>query len=294
MGGGAAALAVIICGVTTSEVPSGWADRYLALIGAEREAPSVTALERLVGAHGRRSVFENVTAILRRARVGSSGGPVPAVDYEQMLRLREAGWGGGVCFEHAPMFRRLLSELGYRVTPILGQISFPGSHHATIVDFPGEERYLVDAGSGAPLWRPIRLGETVEFQHAAGLGYRFTPHDDDTYVQERWSEEGWQVACRYDLREAAPQTIEAAYQRHQMAGETWVVGNITLVRCTEEAVHRLRDDELVTHASGGKKVERLGSRSEYEAAAREVFGLPGLPIAEALEVLEEIRRSRVA
>ncbi|HET7771910.1 MAG TPA: arylamine N-acetyltransferase [Chloroflexota bacterium] len=280
--------------MTTSDVPAGWADRYLALIGAEQEAPSVAALERLVGAHGRRSVFENVTAILRRARVGLGGGPVPAVDYDELLRLREAGRGGGVCFELAPMFRRLLSELGYRVTPILGQISFPGSHHATIVDFPSAERYLVDAGSGAPLWRPIRLGETVEFRHPAGLGYRFTPEGEETYVQERWSEDGWQVACRYDLRAAIPETIESAYQRHQMAGETWVVGNITLVRCTEEAVHRLRDDELVTHAAGGKRVARLGSTSEYEAAAREVFGLPALPIGAALEVLDEIRRLRRA
>jgi N-hydroxyarylamine O-acetyltransferase len=278
--------------MTASGVPDGWVERYLALIGAEREGPSVAALSRLVEAHGRRSVFENVTAILRRARMGLGGGPVPTVHYEWMLRLREEGRGGGVCFEHAPMFRRLLSELGYRVTPILGQISFPGSHHATLVDFSGGERYLVDVGSGAPLWRPIRLGETVEFRHAAGLGYRFMPEGEETYVQERWSEEGWQVACRYNLRPAAAEMIEAAYQRHQVAGETWVVGNITLVRCTEEAVHRLRDDELVTHAAGGKKVERLVSTSEYEAAAREVFGLPGLPIGEALDVLNKIRRER--
>ena len=265
-------------------------ERYLALIGAERERPGLGALERLVGAHGRASAFENVTAILRRKGVGLGEGPVPPVDYEGMLRLREEGRGGGVCFEHAPMFRRLLEGLGYPVTPILGQISFPGSHHATIVDLSNEGRFLVDVGSGAPLWRPIRLGDTLEFWHAAGLGYRFTPDGEQGYVQERWSEEGWQVACRYDLRPADDQTMEAAYQRHQRAGETWVVGNITLVRCTEKAVHRLRDDELVTHAAAGKRVERLGSREEYEAAAREVFGLPALPIGEALEVLEEIRR----
>jgi arylamine N-acetyltransferase len=278
--------------VSNGAISDAWVDRYLALIGAQREAPGVGALERLVAAHGRTSVFENVTAILRRGRVGLDGGPVPAVDYETMLRLREEGRGGGVCFEHAPMFRRLLSGLGYRVAPILGQISFPGSHHATIADLADEGRFLVDVGSGAPLWRPIELGETLELQHAAGLGYRFTPDGQDTHVQERWSEDGWQVACRYDLRPTSPQTMEAAYQRHQLAGETWVVGNITLVRCTEEAVHRLRDDELVTHVASGKSTERLTTHSEYEAAAKEVFGLPNLPIGEALDVLDEIKRSR--
>jgi arylamine N-acetyltransferase len=146
-------------------------------------------------------------------------------------------------------------------------------------------------GSGAPLWRPIRLGETAEIWHA-GLGYRFWPDGEDTYVQERWSEEGWQVACRYDLRAAPAEAIEAAYQRHQVAGETWVVGNITMVRCTEEAVHRLRDDELVTHTAAGKRTQRLATRAEYREAAADVFRLPGLPIEEALDVLEEVRRVR--
>ena len=98
-------------------------------------------------AQGELGVFENVTAILRRARVPS--GPVPPVDLDALLRARAAGRGGGVCFELAPLFRRLLTGLGYRVWPILAQITFPGSHHATVVDLDGA-RYLVDVGSGAP------------------------------------------------------------------------------------------------------------------------------------------------
>ena len=135
-------------------VSRAWLARYLALLGVEREPPGLAALERLVRAQGELGVFENVTAILRRARVPS--GPVPAVDLDALLRARAAGRGGGVCFELAPLFRRLLRGLGYRVWPILAQITFPGSHHATVVDLDGA-RYLVDVGSGAPLWRPFPL-----------------------------------------------------------------------------------------------------------------------------------------
>jgi arylamine N-acetyltransferase len=293
-------------------VDGAWLTRYLNLLGVEREPPGPEALARLVRAQGELNVFENVTAILRRARVPR--GPVPAVDPEALLAALAAGSGGGVCFELAPLFRRLLAGLGYRVTPILAQISFPGSHHATVVDLDGV-RYLVDAGSGSPLWRPFPLHETVELYHA-GLGFRFRPERPEAaagrdspdsrdspvspaggdgadpptgHLQERLIDGAWEVHCRYDLRPASGAAREAAYQRHQVAGQTWVVGNLTLVRCTPEAVHRLRDDELVTYTATGKRVERLEGDAAFRRAAGEVFGLPALPVTEALAVLAAIR-----
>ena len=151
-------------------------------------------------AQGELNVFENVTAILRRARVparsGAGGG---------LRRPAGAPWprsaGAAVCFELAPLFRRLLAALGYQVTPILAQISFPGSHHATIVDLDGV-RSLVDVGSGAPLWRPFPLQETVEVHHA-GLSFRFRPDGPGVHLQERLIDGAWEAHCRYDLRPAS-------------------------------------------------------------------------------------------
>jgi arylamine N-acetyltransferase len=267
-------------------VSRSWSDRYLALLGAEREPPGLAALERLVRAQGELSVFENVTAILRRARVPS--GPVPPVDLDALLRARAAGRGGGVCFELAPLFRRLLRGLGYRVWPILAQITFPGSHHATVVEVDGA-RYLVDVGSGAPLWRPLPLAEAAVVRHA-GLGFRFRPDGPGVHLQERLIGGVWEPHCRYDLVPAGAAARAAAYQRHQEAGRTWVVGNLTLVRCTGEAVYRLRDDELVTHTAAGKQTERLAGAPAFRRAAAEVFGLPRLPVEAALAALDEIRR----
>lgn len=269
-------------------VPATWVDRYLAFLGVEREPPGRAALGRLVRAQGQRVVFENVTAILRRKRTGE--GPVPPPDPEELLAAWEAGRGGGVCFDLAPMFRRLLAGLGYDVRPILAQISFPGSHHATLVELDGGT-YLVDVGGGAPLWQPFRLDETVEIEHV-GLGYRVRPDEPGVHVQERALDGSWQVHCRYDLRPASPAERDAAYQRHQLAGETWVVGNLTMVRCTPAGVVRLRDDELVSYTADGKRVEKLNDAASFERAASDVFGLPGLAVGEALAALDEIRRVR--
>lgn len=269
--------------------PAAWVDRYLTLLGLEREPPSPDALARLVRAQIERIVFENVTAILRRAAAGFGPGPVPAPDPDALLDAWAAGRGGGVCFDLAPMFRRLLAGLAYRVAPILAQISFPGSHHAVLVDL-GEARYLVDVGSGAPLWRPVKLGETVEIEHAGNL-FRLRPEGGD-YIRERRLDGRWELGCRYVLRPASAEERNAAYQRHQLGGETWVVGNLTMVRCTPDALYRLRDDELAIHRPDGPRVERIGP-GDHARVADELFGLPDLPVDAALAALADVRRAKV-
>lgn len=268
-------------------MPADWVRAYLDHLRLEPEPPGLAALTRLVDAHCRTLVFENVTAILRRARQGD--GPVPPVDPDALLASWRGKAGGGVCFDLAPMFRRLLDGLGYRTRPILAQISFPGSHHATVVDLDGAD-HLVDVGGGAPLWRPFRLDETHEVRHA-GLGFRVRPLEAARHLQERFIDVAWQPHCRYDLTPADDAARDAAYQRHQLAGETWVVGSLTMVRVAADAVYRLRDDELVVHREGGKSVERLTSRADFRRVAAEVYGLPGLPVDAALDALEAIRAS---
>ena len=109
-----------------STAASEWVRRYLALIGIDREAPSLDGLGRLIRAHVATVPFENSASLLRRLAAGT--GPVPPLDSEALLAAWEARSAGGVCFEHTEMFGRLLGALGYPVVPIGGEISFPGSH----------------------------------------------------------------------------------------------------------------------------------------------------------------------
>lgn len=258
--------------------PDGWAARYLALLGVERAAPTLDGLARLVRAQVLRVPFENTASILRRQAAGV--GPVAPLDADALLAAWEAGSAGGVCFEHTEALGRLLRALGYEVTPVAGEISFPGSHQALLVTLGGA-RYLVDAGNGAPFLEPIPLDRPLELRRA-GLAYRFRadPEIPGAWLQERGLEAGWTRFCRYWLRPQAPADRAEAYQRHHRAGETWVTAAVVLVRSGEEEVLAFRDGELTRHTAGGKSTERLADLSDWERLPAR-FGVPALPLLAA-------------
>jgi arylamine N-acetyltransferase len=255
----------------------GWAGRYLSLVGAGREAPGVAALGRLVRAHVEGVPFENSLSLLRRRESGS--GPVAALDPDALLDAWEARRAGGVCFEHTEMFGRLLRELGYDVTPVAGEISFPGSHQALLVR-AGGARWLVDVGNGAPFFEPIPLDRPLEIRRL-GLGYRFDadPRRPGVWVQERAVDGGWQPYCRYDLRPQTEEAREAAYQRHHRPRETWVTSSMGSIRSREGEVRVFRNGEQHVYTSTGKVSTRVEAPADW-AALPGLLGLPRLPVGE--------------
>jgi len=257
---------------------SRWVSRYLALLRVEHAAPGVEALARLIRAHVQTVPFENATSLLRRRAAGT--GPVPALDPEALLASWEARSGGGVCFEHSELFGRLLGALGYPVTPIAGEISFPGSHQALLADVAGK-RWLVDVGNGAPFLEPIPLDRPFEIRRA-GLGYRFhaAPADAGVWVQERALEAGWKPYCRYLLRPQSQADRELAYQRHHRARETWVTSAIVLIRSREGEVLAFRDGERTLYRPEGKVTERVEDPAGW-ARLPGLLGLPALPLPAA-------------
>jgi arylamine N-acetyltransferase len=214
------------------------------------------------------------------------------LDREAELEAWVARRGGGMCFEVVDMFGTLLAGLGFQAYPVLGTISFVGAHQAVLVEFD-EARYLVDAGNGAPFFEPIPLHQPdreVEISYV-GLRYRFRAARGrpDAWIQDRWIEGAWQPFCTYDLGPATDALRHEAYQRHHRIGQSWVVDNLTLVRCTDSEVWSLRDDRLTHYTSSGKSTGTLTSSEAYRRAAADLFDLPAAPIEQALEALR--RRS---
>lgn len=252
-------------------------ERYLSLIGVGWEAPGLDGLRRLVRAHVQTVPFENSGSLLRRREAGS--GPVRAIDSEALLAVWEARRAGGVCFEHTEMFGRLLAELGYDVSPVAGEISFPGSHQALVVAFGGA-RWLVDVGNGAPFFEPIPLDRPFEIQRL-GLGYRFDvdPGDPGVWIQARAVEGGWKPHCRYLLRPQSPEDRETAYQRHHRPRDTWVTSSIVLIRSREEEVLVFRNMDQHRYTTQGKRSSRVEDPEGWARLAGS-FGLPAYPVGE--------------
>ena len=262
-----------------SLAPTDWVRRYLSVLGVERDSPSLAALTALTRAQVQTIRFENITSL--RRRVARPAGPVPPPDPDVLLTDWEHRRGGGVCFELASMFERLLRTLGYRSTLILGAVTFPGAHQAVVVELD-KGRYLVDVGSGSPLFEPIPLDREVIVRRL-GLGYRFRQAEQpEIWVQDRFIEGEWAPLFRYDLQPADEREREEGYQRHHLPGESWVTGPPRLVRCTVDAVYSLRDGELMTYRADGRETEQITSRADYIRVARDIFGLPNLPIGEVL------------
>ena len=260
-----------------------WVGRYLALLGIDHPAPSFEMLTRLTRAQVRTIPFTNVPAILRRS--AHPAGPVPPIDHDALLESWERHRGGGVCFELAEMFSRLLVALGYHAYSMLAQISFPGSHQAVVVELDGRA-YLAEVSNGAPFFEPIPLDRAVEIRRV-GLVYRFRPGETaGSWVQERLIKGSWEPFCRYDLRPPHPSEREAAYQRHHTPGESWVVDDLRLVQCREDAVLALRNGQLTRFTPEGKVDETVTADAATRVVA-EVFGMPDVPVAAAVEALTE-------
>lgn len=264
-----------------------WTTRYLALLGIEPHTPNLQALTRLCRAHVQTVTFENVTALLRRGAAGD--GPVPPFDDEATLAAWETGHSGGVCFEAAAMCCRLLQALGYSAHTVLGTIAFPGSHQAVRVALPQGD-YLVDVACGSPILQPVPLSGETRLDHA-GLSYRFLPGEAaDTWRQQRLIDGTWETFCTYVLAVPTPDALEAAYQRHQRPGETWVTNTLTLIRCTNDAVIHLRNDQLTRYTAAGKTTETVPDTAAIARLAADTFRLPNADIPTALRARDACLR----
>jgi arylamine N-acetyltransferase len=262
-----------------------WVRGYLEMIGGIEDAPSLGGLSGLMRGQITTVPFENLTSILRRYKHLSE--PVPAPNPDQLLGAWRRKQGGGVCYELSAMFARLLNALGYEARLVLGQISIPGGHQAIVVELSGG-CYLVDVGSGSPLFEPVPLDRVFEVQRA-GLGFRFRPGDaPNEWVQDRWLEDAWIQHCRYDLRPISADVRMSAYQHHHTPGASWVTGPPRIVRCGEDVIFRMIGDEFTYFSVADKRKEVVEDPEQFLALASDVFGLPEMPVADAFSAQAEM------
>jgi arylamine N-acetyltransferase len=262
-----------------------WMERYLAFLGLAVQAPSYDLLSRITAAQYR-APFENVTSVIRRAV--TPHGAVPDIELDALLQGWEQGRGGGVCYEHSGMLTRLLQGLGFDAAPIHGNVVFPGSHQAVLVRLDGR-RYMVDCGNAAPFLEPIALDQESIIERA-GLSFRFRHEAEDVVQQDRLIGGEWQPFCRYDLVEVFREELDEAFQRHhRLPAESFVMGEIRVVKAVGEDLLQLNGSGYTRHTPQGKVRRELHSEADYVAVLRDEFELPNLPIADGLRALETLQ-----
>ena len=131
-------------------------DRYLALLGLEREPPSLEALTRITTAHLGRLPFENVSKLVRISR-GFPNTLVPWIpDMEEFLDASKREGTGGTCYRLNTAMHELLCSLGYDADVVAADMDKPDVHVLNVVHLDGW-RYLVDVGFAAPFLEPLCL-----------------------------------------------------------------------------------------------------------------------------------------
>jgi arylamine N-acetyltransferase len=263
-----------------------WVERYLALLGAGRREPSLESLTELIRAHKFTVPFTNVSAVARKA--ASAQEVVPPLDCDALLSGWEERRCGGVCFELAEMFSRLLGALGYRATRLYGSVRNACDHQAVIVDFGGR-RYLADVGSGMPVLAPVPLEGEVRLLRG-GAEMRWRPGEQASeWLQERLTDGEWQTVFRYDLAGPTADQVWESYQRHHTPGYNFVMTNMVVVRCTEDALFQLRGDTFTHSTAEATTVSPVPDAAEACRLVRDVIGLPGLPIERTLALLASLQ-----
>jgi len=168
---------------------------------------SLASLRALVESHSLSVPFENLD-VIRGLGVRLD---LPSIE-QKLVRDRR----GGYCFEQNALFASVLSELGFRVTPLAArvrwqvpaQVSMPLTHMALRVDLGGEP-WLADVGfGGLTPTAPLRL-DIQDPQPTPHETFRVL-RDGEVYLLQAQVADGWGDVYRFTLEEQHPIDYEVA------------------------------------------------------------------------------------
>jgi N-hydroxyarylamine O-acetyltransferase len=263
--------------VTTADLPA-----YFARIGYTGAGePTLAALRELHARHPARIPFEALDPFLGR--------PVeidPAAIEAKLVHGRR----GGYCFEQNALFHDVLAALGFSVSALGARVVWmtpgrqaPVTHRLTLVDLPGEGRFVADVGFGGQSpTAPLRLepGLAQETPHGA---YRVARNDEVYEVQMRLGADRWEPMYRFTL---APQS-RADFEMSNWFTSTHPRGrftrNLVAARVVGETrVNLLNASLSVRHPDGAVEQRELADAQDLRAVLEGVMGLDLPAPAEAI------------
>jgi N-hydroxyarylamine O-acetyltransferase len=230
-------------------------DAYLTRIGFTGPAePTMTALSRLVLAHGTSIPFESLDPFARR--------PVALdIDSLQQKLVRDAR--GGWCYEHNTLFGHALRAFGFQPVGLAARVLWsvppgmvrPRTHMLIRLDVAGRP-HVVDVGfGGLTLTGVLRLEPDV-VQETPHEPFRLVRRGED-FVMEALIRDAWVTLYSFDLQPQLLPDYEMPNWVLQHQPMSHFLINLMAARPDLDRRYALFNAEFTVHHRGGVTERRL-------------------------------------
>jgi N-hydroxyarylamine O-acetyltransferase len=248
-------------------------DRYFARIGyTGPQVATLDVLRDLQRLHTQTIPFENLDPLAgRQVRL-----TLPALVDKLLVQRR-----GGYCYEHNLLFAQVLTQLGFKVTPLSARVlwhrdpatALPRTHMTLCVD-SGEHTWLTDVGFGIVTpTAPLRL-IAGEAQQTTLEPYRFADAAHHAFDLEVKSGDLWQKVYRFDLQRTEWVDYDMMNWYVSTHPDSFFLANLVVCRIAPAARRVLFNDLYTERAPDGRKQERrLASAQELAGCLHDAFGI---------------------
>ncbi|MEZ0605481.1 arylamine N-acetyltransferase [Paraburkholderia sp. IW21] len=235
---------------------------------------TLEVLQELHKLHPRAIPFENLNPLARR--------PIK-LDLESIEEKLITQKRGGYCFEQNALFASALTQLGFKVTPLLGRVLWgrepdaipPRTHMVLRVDIK-DEAWIADVGFGSvTLTAPLRLIAGTAQSTQLGTFRLADASHDALYLEVQSRDETWSRVYRFDLHPVEWIDYETSNWYTSTAPDSVFLNNLIVCRVLPESRLTLLNDQLNERAADGQLINerKLHNADELGACLRDQFGL---------------------
>lgn len=258
-------------------------NKYLHLLEAEKNNPSLDLLNRIVKAHLIKVPFENISKLLYKKQ-GMNYIPDLGLFLEGIKKYNF----GGTCYTNNYYLFSLLKHLGFNIRLCGADMKKPDVHLVSIVTIDSSE-YIVDAGYAAPFLVPLPRNLKEDF--VINLGnekYIIKPKDHlERTTVEQYSDgmlQHWYTAKPEERNiEDFKKVIENSY-----ADDAVFMNAVRITRFYENGSKVLKNFSL-TETIGNHYTTRKFTLGELRSAIQENFEMPLTVIDEAISCIKELK-----
>ncbi|MGF6774386.1 N-hydroxyarylamine O-acetyltransferase [Paraburkholderia sp. GAS199] len=256
---------------------------------------TLDVLRELHVLHPRAIPFENLNPITRR--------PVDLA-LESIERKLVMQHRGGYCFEQNALFANVLTQLGFKVTPLLGRVLWgrepdaipPRTHMVLRLDIDGEA-WIADVGFGSvTLTAPLRLAPGIAQATQLGTFRLADASRDALQLEVQAQDDSWARVYRFDLQPVEWIDYETSNWYTSTAPDSIFASNLIVCRVRPESRLILLNDQLGERTANGRilREQTLTSADELAACLHDAFGLNTGDI-DIADIFERVRsRTQVA